>query len=489
MGLAFIPLYIRYLGIEVYGLIGIFTLLQVSLKLLDMGMSSTLSREMSRFMGGAMDVRSIRDLLRSIEIIALVTACLIAIGIWSVSDWLATEWLRAEKLPTLVVSQALNIMGIVIALRFMESVYVSSIIGLQRQVVYNVINSALSTLRWFGAVGILACVSPTIEMFFIWQGLISVLALFIFSWTTYGILPVSDHAARFSLPALKQISRFASGIVGITFLGLLLSQVDKILLSRLLNLGEYGYYTLAGVAAGGLYTLAVPIQLAFLPRINELHASGEHSQLIVAFHRAAQMITVIVGSAAAVIIIYAELILNIWTQDAELSERCAKLLAILVFGNLLNCLMLIPFQTQLSFGWTSLLLKLNIFSVIFIIPTFVFVTPRFGAEGAAWAWLILNVLYMLLGIHFMYRRILITEKWRWYIQDIFYPLSAAVTVAVIFAWFMPVHLSMWPQLVYLLTAIGLCLLASALGAQSMRSLIFNHLKKKTVQLEGNNRNE
>lgn len=36
MGLAFIPLYIHYLGIEAYGLIGLFATLQVCLGLLDM---------------------------------------------------------------------------------------------------------------------------------------------------------------------------------------------------------------------------------------------------------------------------------------------------------------------------------------------------------------------------------------------------------------------------------------------------------------------
>jgi hypothetical protein len=52
MGLAFIPLYIKYHGIEAYGLIGLFALLQAWLGLLDMGMTPILGREMARFTGG-----------------------------------------------------------------------------------------------------------------------------------------------------------------------------------------------------------------------------------------------------------------------------------------------------------------------------------------------------------------------------------------------------------------------------------------------------
>lgn len=483
MGLAFIPLYIKYLGIEVYGLIGIFALLQAGLKLLDMGMSSSLSREMARFMGGALVEQSVRDLLRSIEIIALVMACFIAITIWATSDWLASEWLHAEKLPIHVVAHALDIMGVVIALRFMEGIYVSSIVGLQRQVLYNTINSAMATLRWLGAVGVLVWISPTIEVFFLWQGLISMLTLLIFARTTYGILPRAERAARFSLTELKSISRFAGGIVAITFLGLLLTQVDKILLSRLLSLGDYGYYTLAAVAAGGLYTLAFPIQQAYLPKINELHALGDQTRLIETYHRAAQMITVVVGSASAILIMFSDTILNLWTHNAELASRSAMLLAILGFGNLLNCLLLIPYQTQLAFGWTSLLIKLNFLSVIVIIPAILWVTPRFGAVGAAWTWAILNVVYVLLGIHFMYERILTTEKWRWYIEDIIRPLSASVAVSAMSTWFMPRHLSLLPQLGYLVMASGFALLASALSVRNMRLILSSYLKMKFNQIE------
>ena len=49
MGLAFVPIYVSYLGMEAYGLVGLFALLQGWLALLDMGMTPTLGREMARF--------------------------------------------------------------------------------------------------------------------------------------------------------------------------------------------------------------------------------------------------------------------------------------------------------------------------------------------------------------------------------------------------------------------------------------------------------
>lgn len=478
MGLAFIPLYIKYLGIEVYGLIGIFALLQAGLALLDLGMSSTLSREMARFKGGAHIAQSVHDLLRSIEIVTLTVACLFSIGIWAASDWLASEWLHAEKLPLPVVVQALDIMGVVTSLRFVEMVYRSSIVGLQRQVLYNVINSTMATLRWLGAVGVLAWISPTIEGFFLWQGLISILTLLIFARTTYSILPRTERAGRFSLLALKNVGRYAGGIAVIALLGMLMTQVDKILLSRLLGLSDYGYYTLATVVAGGLFTMVGPIIQAYFPRLSELRALGDQAQLIQSYHRSAQMVTVMVGSASAVLIMFSETIINLWTHDAVLAARIAMLLSILGLGNLLNCLMWIPYQTQLAYGWVSLSLTINIVLVALFVPTILWVTPRFGAEGVAWTWVSLNAIYVLLGSHLMYRKILKTEKWRWYIEDIVRPLSASIVVAVIATWSMPRYLSMLPQLGYLVMASGFALLASTLSIRYMRLSLVSYVKMK-----------
>ena len=123
MAMAFVPLYIRYLGIEAYGLIGIFAMLQGWLWLLDMGMTPALNREMARFSGDAKEAQSLRNLLRSIEITAVCIAVVAAVGIWLASNWLATGWLSAEKLPVSVVAQAFSIMGVVIGLRFVENIY------------------------------------------------------------------------------------------------------------------------------------------------------------------------------------------------------------------------------------------------------------------------------------------------------------------------------------------------------------------------------
>lgn len=477
MGLAFIPLYIKYLGIEAYGLIGLFALLQAWLGLLNMGMTPTLGREMARFTGGSHSNESIRDLLRSIEIIAVAVAVLIAVGIATGANWIATDWLRAETLSTDVVAQAFAIMGLVTALRFVEGVYQSAIVGLQRQVLFNVVNSLMATLRGFGAVGILIWASPTIEAFFLWQGVVSISTLAILGVTTYRCMPKGERSGRFSLDALRSVWRFAGGMMGITLLALLLTQVDKVLLSKLLTLSEFGYYTLAATVAGALYMLIGPITQAFYPKFCQLHAQGNTAGLATNYHQGAQLVSIVAGSSAVVLFFFSETFLRLWTQDSELALRVSPLLSLLVVGTLLNGLMWIPYQTQLAYGWTNLAILTNLVAVTVLVPAILWTVPQYGAIGAAWIWVILNAGYCLISVQFMYRRILPQEKWRWYINDLIKPLAAALLAAKGLQWLWPNWQGNMADLFLLFLAGCASLSAALVASNDVRNILTANLKK------------
>jgi O-antigen/teichoic acid export membrane protein len=482
MSLAFVPMYIKYLGIEAYGLIGVFAMLQAWLSLLDIGMRPALGREMARFTGGAHDAQSIWDLLRSIEIVSVAIAVLVAIGIWASSGWLAADWVRAQKLPVELVTQAFALIGAVTALQFVESIYTSSIAGLQRQVLQNVVASLMATVRGLGAVGVLIWVSPTITAFFVWQGLISLVSVAVLAGVVYRVLPLPPHPARFSMPALIGIWRYAAGMVGITLLVLLLTQVDKLLLSRLLTLEGFAHYALAGVVASALYTLTGPITSAFYPRFTELAMRGDANALRAVYHQGAQLVTVLMGAAAVVLMIFGDRVLLLWTSDPVLAQQVAPLMIVLALGSLLNGLMWIPYQLQLAHGWTALTIKVNSIAVSIMIPAILWVVPAHGAIGAAWVWVTLNAGYVVFAIYFMHRRLLPTEKWRWYRQDVAIPLATATATALVCRWAMPEDLGRLEAFVALVLSSCCVLITAALAAPMVRHQLARHVPSRIKEI-------
>lgn len=437
IGLVFIPVYIRYMGVESFGLIGVFTLLQAWLALLDMGMTPTLNREMARFTAGAHTPQSIRDLLRSLELIALAMSAAIGVLVWAAADWLAADWLRVEKLPLETVSQAIALMGLVVAMRFLEGLYRGAMLGLQQQVLYNAANAFFATLRAAGAVAVLAWVAPTIGAYFAWQGIVSVLALAYMAVVAHRLLPPPPRPPRYSGRAVRDIWRFAGGMMATTFLVLLLMQVDKILLSRLLSLEAFGYYALAATVASAIGLMVSPVTQAFFPRFSEIVARDDEQELARAYHRGAQLVTTLAAPAALVLIFFSERILDLWTGDRVLAGEVAPLLTLLAAGALLNGLMMIPYMLTLACGWPGFAVRVNAVAVAVLVPAIVWATVNHGAAGAAWAWVLLNAGYVLIGIRYLHRRLLPQEMWTWYRQDVALPLAGAAAVAAACAAMVP----------------------------------------------------
>lgn len=478
MGLAFIPIYIEYLGIEAYALIGFFALLQTVLSLLDVTMTPTLGREMARFTAGISSANAVRDLLRTIEFIIGAIAIFFLSALALGANWIAGSWLKSSELPVATVSNAILIMGIVVALRFLESIYRSCIIGMQHHILFHSLNSTMAVIRNIGAVLVLVSISASIEAFFLWQGVVSLVSLVLMAYATYANIPTINRVARLSLSAVRSIWQFARGMLIIALLSLLLTQIDKILLSTLIPLDEYGSYTLAAVVAGSLYMVLAPVTSVLYPRLCELLSQNLHEQFAETYHHAAQMVSVLAGSVAVLFIVYADTILLIWTQDEEIVSSTSSILSLLMIGNLLNGIMHIPYYAQLAHGWTSLTIRINLICIAAFVPLIFWVTPRYGGEGAAWVWVALNSTYFLLGVQFMYRRILVLEKWRWYISDVLMPLLASAAVLVVARLVLTWGGGGLHDTMRLVLVFGLASSAAIAMAPYPRTIIFNYIFEK-----------
>ena len=172
MGIAFVPFYIYYLGIEAYGLIGLYVALQAWLVVIDMGFTPSLNREMARFDAGEITAFEARQLIRTLEVIYCGTMLLVILLIALLASYVATHWLTVEKLDRSAVESALMVMGATVSLRWFSTMYRGAIMGLQRQVWLSGNNAVFATLRGPGVILALEFIDPSVEVFFIYQGLL-----------------------------------------------------------------------------------------------------------------------------------------------------------------------------------------------------------------------------------------------------------------------------------------------------------------------------
>lgn len=481
MGVAFLPVYARLLGIEQYGLIGVYAVLQAWMTLMDFGLTPAISREMANWQAGTRTTQSTRELLRSLEwlcvAIALILVLLVALG----SGWLAHAWLRPKLMSHEVVKHCLETMGIVVSMRWIEQIYRGALQGMQDLVWLGVAQVFVGTLRWAGAYVVLSR-HPVVIDFFIWQGLVSALTVGCFIWRTYNKLPSPKGSVRFSLVSLQRIKGFASGMFVSSCLSFILMQTDKIVVGKLLPLAVLGAYTLAANAASGLTQLVNPMSMALYPKLTELVASGDNDGLARTYLKACQWMAVLVVPPAVVLIFFPEMTLFTWTGNAVLAKGVAPILSIMALGTLCNGLMTLPYFTQLAFAWTSLAVKTNAFAVLIFVPGMLWVVPREGPIGAAYLWFLLNASYLFVMAHIMHRRVLKGLKASWYRSAVIIPVVTCLGLAAVLKYFAPTPPDRSGAA---LTLCGIALsLMAAVGwlLGDVRQDIVHHLRRWTAAL-------
>jgi O-antigen/teichoic acid export membrane protein len=441
MGVAFLPLYARRLGIEAYGLIGIFFLLQAWMTLIDLGVTPTIIRETSKLQAGTRSAHSTRTLLRSFEWICAAMALAFVIVLLLTSSWISDAWLRPKALSHDLIQRCLETMGVVVSLRWMEQIYRGALQGLQDLVWLGLAQVLVGSLRWAGAY-LVVVETHSVQMFFTWQGLLSGVSLIVVIWRTYSRLPaMEDNRVRFSWQALSEIKGFAGGMFLSALLGFFLTQSDKIVISKVLPLESLGAYMLAANAAAGLIQVVTPMSLAIYPRLTELIARGETQLLASTYLRACEWMAVLLVPPAFLLAFFPELTLMAWTGNQGLATTVAPILSFLALGSLCNGLWTLPYYLQLANGGPGLSIRINAIAVAVMVPALIIITPYFGARGAASLWFLLNASYVVVIVTLMHRRLLRQLKWTWYQNAVFIPLGTALVVVILGEVAMPRALS------------------------------------------------
>ena len=295
----------------------------------------------------------------------------------------------------------------------------------------------ISTLRGLACVGVLIFISPTIYAYLVWQLLCSVLAAGLFCFMAYQSLPPSSQRVTFSTTAIRNVWRFAAGMAAVSVTALLMTQTDKLILSKLLSMADFGIYTLATMVAGIPQMLISPILLALQPRLTAQHAAAEELAFASSFHMGAQIVSAVLGSASIVVIFFSADILAAWFHTQTVSHATATLISILPVGNLLSGLLMMPYLSQVAHGWTGLTFRWNLIAVTIQVLLLVYVTPYYGAIGAAWIWVVLNAASFAVVTTLMFRRIFVAVRRAWIVTDIACPLFAALCVAALAKWLVP----------------------------------------------------
>ena len=471
VNLVMLPVYMRHLGLEAFGLIALFMVLQVWFQLLDMGLTPTMARAAARYRAGALSASDFRLLLRAIEGIFLVLAAVAGAAVFLGAEHIAAHWLKIERLPPQEVVRSLQSMALCIALRLLSELYRGVLSGFERFIWLAGLNTAFGTLRLVLVVPYIAWVDSSPSGFFGFQLAAMALECVVLIALAYRLVPgrAAGHSP-WGLQPLRTVFGFSVVMSLASVVWITLSQLDKLLLSGLLSLSDYGAFSIAAAAASGVLLASGSLTEVLLPQLTRLHAQGARLELLALYRRSTQWACMSACSVASVLAFHADRLLWVWTGDAALAARAAPVLCLYALGNAALVVGAFPYYLQFAAGNLRLHLVGTTLMVAILLPSVVWATDRFGSAGAAGVWLGVNVLYLVLWTPVAHARFMPRMHWRWLAEDVL-PAAGLAAAASIACRQLP-----WPPdrlgagLMALAVSVAV-LLTSAAGSSSARAML------------------
>ncbi len=485
MGIVFSPLYILFMGVEAFGLVGLYLTMVSMFYVLGIGISTALNREMTRYSANELKPSTTRDLLRTLEIIYWLGSLLAGGVIVLLSSSIAYQWLPESNLSKEVIERCLVLIGLITTSHLLVGFYSGGLQGLQKQVLLNGINIIMATLRFGGVIPILWLVSSSPVFFFFWQLIITVLHTLVVGYCLWIEFPKGFRRARIQIPLLKEVRKFALNTSGANIIGMFFFQIDKIILSKVISLQMFGYYSLASIIAMSLAPrIAGPFHVALFPRFTELVSANNISALRQLYHHSCQLLSALLLPVSIFIAFFSKEILYIWTQDISTANNTCEILSILSIAYVCTGLMYIPYALQLAHSWANLAFFCNLFAVITVIPLILIMNKFYGVIGVASSLLLVNFCCAVLSVQIMHRYILEGENWKWYISDVAKPALVSIFTAIIGKIIVNYSYSNMNTIVILIFTLFCIVLFAALSMPYSRQKIiknidfFRSLKKK-----------
>lgn len=435
------PWYISLLGMEGYGLLGFWLLMQIVLSLFDLGLGATLVREFADAKG-QQDIHGRRcDLLRTLEYIYWPLALFLTIIIFCSSGWIATSWLKLHVLSTVQVASAMKWMALALGLQFPCALYSSGLAGLQSQVRMNVLQMAGNSLRYGGGVAILLW-RPDPVWFFCVQAFVAGAQTIVTRAVLWRVINgPSKRNPVFRWAFIQSVWRFSAGMAFTMIAGILLTNVDRLFLSKLMPVEELGKYTLALTATGILQLGIQPFYRAYFPRFAELFSMGDAVKLRKEYYQGCRLMAALIVPFTMIGWVFAPAMFMVWIGRVD--KTIVDIFRWLLLGTACIGLMLLPAAFQQAQGWTRLHAAMIAGALCLGVLSLFWTIKYWGAVGATVIWVFHGLSDVTLGLWLMHKRLLPGEFFLWYRSVVLPPLLCNLPIVVL-SWFLiPADLKTW----------------------------------------------
>lgn len=389
LSIVLIPLYLKRLGPNQWGVVAICMAIQGFLGLLDAGLGQIMPRDIARVAGDRIaEARVFRVFSRAYVSLGLVG---LVLGQASV-PWLIEHWFNQGQGVGDGAGLALRLVLVQFLFQFANNAHMGYWNGLQAQKLANLRQCLFGTAKHTGALALVYMWRADAIAYLLPFALISALEWWTNRHTVCGRLGNLANG-KTSVADFKVLAR-ETGVLALgVLIGMLVSQIDRIVLSRSVDSASFGRYVIVANLGLAFMQLQYPLMRAFFPRIVRVDASGSH---VFQWQQWLGVLALCVLPCGLVALL-APWLLQVWIGSPQMVAEGSAPLRLILGAVAINAVYHLIYQRILARGQGRLVVLINLVALVFVTPLAMLAAWEYGIIAGGLAWLLGAVIQLGFG--------------------------------------------------------------------------------------------
>lgn len=427
---ALVPFYVGSMGQNEYGLIAYYNFIASIATLIDLGIPLTVVREISGQNASKTSPSKLGNLLKTGETVYFGLTILMLLFYEIMVNPVLLEKIKTTHINNTSAHLFVVLIGYSIPAQLIFQFYSNLTVAIGKNFESSCVQILWSMSKALGTVYWVSTTQNKLAAFATWQLVCNLMfALFSREYLHRNfITPKSEKKFRWSI--IKKFRVYSLEAAANSTISMALLHADKLIVGTMLSVNDFGLYSMASTLGTVSTIISATISQVTLPSIvaNRMYKDKKfNSNQHIWLSKSVMYITV---PLAVMISINAKDLIHFWTKNLEIASYLAWPTALLTVGNVAQALMVISNNEIIAAKDTKTGRKFGIFSIVFYMPTAVFLTIEKGLTGVALSWLLLNFILLPLFLNCVNRKTKSAENLKWFWKELVLVVFLSVCVAI-----------------------------------------------------------
>ena len=374
------PFLVHKLGLQQYGIWMLVSAILGSMGILSTGFGDATVKYVSAYRGQN-NLPAVQRTIRATLSINMFLGGIFGILVWLIAPFSVEHIFKIEPMFHLASIQAIRISAVILLLRSVESVFVSTLRAYERYGPPVTLNIFLRCIVVISAVvlaalgrGVVAIMAATL----IWSALIVILQ----AVAARRVVGALSPFPTFAQPALAEVFSFGCFSWLQSLAGMAFTYADRFLVAAMLGAGPVAIYVLCVQVTQPIHGLSAAAFNFVFPHISSRYQAGEITGPRRVFRLALLSSLGLSIAFALPLIICGRPILQLW-MGADFARQAHAVLLVLIFAFIVLALNIVPHNVLLALGQVQFVSSVNIVGGVVSLVVAAALIPSIGLVGAA----------------------------------------------------------------------------------------------------------